>query len=280
MSKVIKFTGYSNRPETRVIARRWFVQNIEAQTDTELEESMDPNQQVEESPLVIGAKELATKIIEEARVEAEELREAIAKEIEERRKEERERVERLKEELFQEARQHGFQQGYEDGLKAGRLDGQREFAALIEEAAGWILRAKEDWHKKMRESEPYLLELAVAIAEKIILREINRKDDTILSMVKETLRNSSELKEITVCVHPEHYNLIKAAEQELKQLVSSQANVIIVPDLSITNGGCVIRTTLGSLDARIDTQLEEIKMALLEAAKGCADHEFSSTSNL
>ena len=37
-----------------------------------------------------------------------------------------------------------------------------------------------------------------------------------------------------------------------------------MPDVSVKDYGCVIRSSFGSIDARIDTQLSEIKRELIQ----------------
>jgi flagellar assembly protein FliH len=48
--------------------------------------------------------------------------------------------------------------------------------------------------------------------------------------------------------------------------IDSQAELQIVPDVSVKDPGCVIRSAFGSIDARIDTQLSEIKRELISIA--------------
>jgi flagellar assembly protein FliH len=55
--------------------------------------------------------------------------------------------------------------------------------------------------------------------------------------------------------------------------LDGQAELSIIPDYSVQDEGCVIRTPLGSVDAKIDTQLKEIKQVLLEIARGSEAYE-------
>jgi len=45
--------------------------------------------------------------------------------------------------------------------------------------------------------------------------------------------------------------------------IDSQAELQILPDSTVKDSGCVIRSAYGSIDARIDTQLSEIKRELI-----------------
>lgn len=54
--------------------------------------------------------------------------------------------------------------------------------------------------------------------------------------------------------------------EELSFAIDSQAELKILPDASVKDRGCVIRSAYGSVDARIDTQLTEIKKELIRVA--------------
>lgn len=69
---------------------------------------------------------------------------------------------------------------------------------------------------------------------------------------------------------------VQDARDELMLAVDSQAELQIIPDPNVRDRGCVIRSSFGSIDARIDTQLEEIKKSLQQVAirsEGGADDE-------
>jgi flagellar assembly protein FliH len=53
--------------------------------------------------------------------------------------------------------------------------------------------------------------------------------------------------------------------------MDSQAELQIVPDITVMDFGCVIRSSFGSIDARVDTQLSEIKKALQQIVKGSGE---------
>jgi flagellar assembly protein FliH len=48
---------------------------------------------------------------------------------------------------------------------------------------------------------------------------------------------------------------------------------MIVPDHSVQDQGCVIKTAFGSVDARVETQLTEIRQALLDLCLREEPHE-------
>jgi flagellar assembly protein FliH len=92
--------------------------------------------------------------------------------------------------------------------------------------------------------------------------------------VRNVLSRRKEKGVIALCVSPKHFDYIFNAREELLTSIDSQAELQILPDATVKDEGCVIRSAFGSIDARIDTQLKEIKSVLLHlAATGGGDQE-------
>jgi flagellar assembly protein FliH len=60
---------------------------------------------------------------------------------------------------------------------------------------------------------------------------------------------------------------------ELLLSIDSQADLQIIPDPSVKDKGIVVRSTFGSIDARIQTQLNEIKNSLRMIVSGNEEME-------
>jgi len=54
--------------------------------------------------------------------------------------------------------------------------------------------------------------------------------------------------------------------EELLKGLNGQVELMIFPDSLIIDDGCIIKTLSGTLDAKIDTQLEEIKKNIIDIA--------------
>lgn len=267
LSNVFKFTHYKDQAEKKVLEPKVFVpQQLDVPLDDDALMDIEADEVTHEQLRL--AKEQAQQLIEQAKQEIAQLKANTNKEIADWKQAEQKSIEEERERIFQAAREQGYQEGYEAGFRTGSDEGVKQYHEQIEFAASLARQMETDWKRRIVLSEPYLIELTIEIAQKVIQRELLLDEHTIIEMVKETLKQSSELKEITLSVHPNDYNLIRQHMDDLKSLISSQANLIVLPDHSITVGGCIVRSSLGTLDARIDTQLEEIKKALLDVIEG------------
>jgi len=130
-----------------------------------------------------------------------------------------------------------------------------------------LLEAAEIRERVWRETERDLLRLAVRLAEKIIGREIKTERQTIVDIVAAALQNARAQEKLTVRVNPSDLSLIE--EEREKFLPSGRAHFIdFVADPRVSSGGCLIESEVGTIDARMETQLRVLQRALLAQSEG------------
>ncbi|WP_172252811.1 FliH/SctL family protein [Saccharibacillus deserti] len=212
--------------------------------------------------MIRDAKEFAEFQIRDAAEQAERMLAEAEQQIELWWQEKREQDELL----IEAVKSQGFREGYEEG----RLQAEAELNVQIQQAAEesqlLIQEAVRTKDEIIQEAEPFLVELSSAIAEKIIDRKLEEDAALTLSLIRQTLARKREQGTITLCVAPAQFSMINSAREELAMSIDSQAELQILPDSTVKDRGCVIRSNFGSVDARIDTQLAEIKRELLRLA--------------
>jgi flagellar assembly protein FliH len=174
------------------------------------------------------------------------------------------------------AREQGYQAGYQQGVNEAEAQVRQQYEQLLGEAQAIIESAVAIKHQLIQESEPFLIELSCSIAEKIITRQLSIEPEWSIELVKKVLMRRREQGIITLCVSAEHFQFVLDAREELMLSIDSQAELQIIPDPTVQDQGCVIRSSFGSIDARIDTQLNEIKKGLQQVAmrsEGAYDDE-------
>lgn len=159
-------------------------------------------------------------------------------------------------------RQRGYEDGYQQGLEQAQQQVLEQYDGMLEEARTLLAQAYDLKRQIILESEPFLVELSTAIASKIIQKELTLQPELILGMTRSVLSRRRDKGTITLCVSPSQFAFIRDSRDELMMSLDSQAELQILPDASVNDHGCVVRTEFGSIDARVDTQLKEIKTAL------------------
>ncbi len=160
------------------------------------------------------------------------------------------------------ARQEAFQKGVEEG--------RRQAAAQYEAALGRLARSLEEvagLKPRLRtEVEREAVDLALAIARRVLRRELHVDPEAVLGLAKAAFEKAS-LREVTmVRLHPSHAGAVRA---HLARIGAPQA-IEIREDPSLEPGAVVVETLRGAIDASIETQLEEIGRGLADALAGGA----------
>lgn len=173
-----------------------------------------------------------------------------------RRIDDRNLISRAKEEANS-IREAAAKDGYEEGLKAAKED-----IAALKDALEDFFNAKQDVYDEIA---PDVLEISMDIAKKIIKKEMTENPEILLDNIKDILKGlSKEETKIILKVNPSQVALIKQEMPEAVSMAGLEAKVIIVPDENTMEGGCMLTTENGVIDATIETQLAIISEALKE----------------
>ncbi|MFC5472014.1 flagellar assembly protein FliH [Cohnella suwonensis] len=171
----------------------------------------------------------------------------------------------------EEASRLGYEDGYGEGRRKAEQDVASEWDSRLSQAHSIVERAYEAKQSVIAEGEAFLVELSCRIAEKIVGSKLSDAPEMAMSLYEKALARRKEQGVIVLCVAPSHFPFVQAAKSELANSLDSQAELRIVPDPSVREGGCVVRSAFGSIDATIDTQLESIREQLLKVAAHSAE---------
>ena len=165
---------------------------------------------------------------------------------------------KTKEELDQEAYEKGFDQGRRDGLELAR----REMASKVE-GLGDILQDLSSCKARIcTEAEAQLLELTLALAEVVIRHEVSCGPEPVRETLQAALEMAGGNSRLRVRLHPEDLENIMQFLPQLEQRLGAATQLELEGDLAISQGGCLLETDSGMIDARLEEQLEALRQQL------------------
>jgi flagellar assembly protein FliH len=115
-------------------------------------------------------------------------------------------------------------------------------------------------HRLRGEAEHDTVKLAVAIARRILHREIALDPEVVLGLVKAAFAKVQARETHRLRVSPADAALL----EEHRRSLHLPPALEIVADGSLTQGSVIFETARGDLDASIDTQLGEIERGLAD----------------
>ncbi|HXJ40874.1 MAG TPA: FliH/SctL family protein [Bryobacteraceae bacterium] len=163
------------------------------------------------------------------------------------------------EQLVREAREAGRVEGEAQGKKAA----QAETAGTIQKLASAIHDASELRARLRTQAEGDLVRLAIAIARRIVGRELNADPDAIAGLVKAALERVRVQEILRVKMHPAQSGSV------VDYLTRFGAtHVEVVSDPVAETGTVIFETSRGNYDASVETQLREIERGLTDRFRG------------
>lgn len=156
--------------------------------------------------------------------------------------------------LEREAFATGYAQGERAGLEAGNTRAEamlRRLAQTLDELRG--LRAT-----MIRQTERQMVDLALAVARRILRREASVDQDLIVAMARVALERLGESGSTTIRLNPEDY--AQTVQRQADHWAG--AKVTVVADPAVSRGGCMVESDFGFIDAGVEAQFEQIAQAL------------------
>ena len=113
----------------------------------------------------------------------------------------------------------------------------------------------------LAEAEPQLVRLAVDIAQKVLMQEIQAGHYEIDPIVTEAMKQVPARCEVVVHLHPDDHARCEAA----RQLGDDAEGVRFVADPNVRPAECVLQTGEGVVESGVETNLARIGEALTGA---------------
>ena len=150
------------------------------------------------------------------------------------------------------------------GLREGEAAGRQRAAAELQPVIDRLARAIEEiggLRARLRaEAEADLLQLSLAIARRVLRRELAIDPQALHGLVLGALEKLQGQEISRVRVHPGHAALVT---ESLRQNGGS-AKVEVIADPARELGTVIFETQRGNLDASVDAQLQEIERGLAD----------------
>ena len=147
-----------------------------------------------------------------------------------------------------------FEEAYKEGEKAGFEMGMKRVEPIMKRLNTYLEALSEFQEEMLKRVETLSVELALAFAEAIILKECEEKRETIIEMAKKAMEICEDKYDIKVRVRKDD---IKYLSEEIIKSMK------IIPDDTLKEPGFVIETNFGDIDGSISTQIDELRKRFL-----------------
>jgi flagellar assembly protein FliH len=129
----------------------------------------------------------------------------------------------------------------------------------LQAAVRQVEDSKQDWQ---RQWESAAVDLALAIAKRLVQGELARRPEIPLQWIREALELAAGSGDVTIRLNPTDEQTLRRQIEQLAAAFAPLAKVTLAADATMTPGGCRLHTEFGVIDKQLETQLERIKEEL------------------
>lgn len=153
----------------------------------------------------------------------------------------------------------------QDGYKEGIENANKEIAELRGKFAEFYGYKDEIFNKV----SDCIYDISIEIAKKILNKELETDKNSIISIIKKAVEEINPIEnKIILKVMPKDVEIVKNKLPEIFSENGFEAAISVVPDKNIADGGVIVETSNGIIDATIQTQLAIMEKALCKNKEG------------
>lgn len=178
---------------------------------------------------------------------------------------------RLLSEIRKTAYEAGYKDGYQQGATAGREtaynDAMQRFTDANAQVTSDLIRVVDEVDGTKQDlriaAERELLEFALRLTAKLTFALGRARHESATSNLQRALELVQAKTDLVVRAHPDDVEALASFAESARARLEESHAMRVVPDDSIAPGGCVVRTEATEVDARLETQVDELVSLLL-----------------
>lgn len=167
-----------------------------------------------------------------------------------------------KDKIVDEARDLGFREGHEGGWREGRAEVER----LVERLHKILDAAIEKRQDIINQTESQLIDLVLLITRKVIKVISENQKNVVIKNVVQALDKLRSRGDVAIRVNLADLDITTEHVKDFMKMAEKAKSITVLEDSSVERGGAVIETDFGQIDARIFSQLKEIEDRIFELA--------------
>lgn len=152
----------------------------------------------------------------------------------------------------------GFAKGEREGLQEAKLDWQ----TLMQETEMLIQELQTSRMSLLKSSEEEMIHLVIAFARSVIKAEVDSREEIILRNLDAAINKVADVDKIVLRINIRDKAMCEAHKDNLLRRLGTVSDLRIIEDQTLSPGGVKIETSVGTIDATIESQTQELEQSL------------------
>ncbi len=180
------------------------------------------------------------------------------------------------EDRAREIEENAYAEGYKKGEKIGLESGRKKVEPILNKFCELLKEVSEIKESICRDAEKEVVNLALAIARKVVGFEADKNQEVVINVIKEALKSVADHGKIKIRINPADFKFLMEDGRRVRNFLEDPKRITFIEDSTIEVGGCFIESELGDVDARIEKQLQIIEEAFNSEYRGITSEKLGN----
>ena len=155
-------------------------------------------------------------------------------------------------------------EAYEAGIKQGLKQAQADFGSAQTALTLLCDQLSSIRETILKNSKDEMVELVIALSEKIIRHSVTEQNQTIVDTVESAIHQAVKSSEFYIYIHPDDMSIIQDRTQTFISGLNGLDNIVVKADSSIERGGCRVESDNCTVDATVSSQFKVLQERILK----------------
>lgn len=181
---------------------------------------------------------------------------------------EEEKIEAAALEKLKEIQEGAYKQAYDLGLEEGRKEAfskvSSEIFERMETLDQLLVGIKELKTQMASFNESHLVQLVFHMAARLAKTKLENNNEAMVEILKDAVGLAQDEENITVRVSQSQFEFLEELKKETGREFEFIKKIRFEPGPDVADGGCIVETNYGEVDARIEQRVQQLWSVLSE----------------
>lgn len=151
------------------------------------------------------------------------------------------------------------EEAYDAGVVQGLKQAENDFGSTLNAMSQICDQLNIIRETILKNSKNEMVELVLALSEKIIRHSVTEQNQTIIDTVETAIHQAVRSSEFYIYLHPDDMLIIQEHSQKFTSGLNGLDNIIVKVDPSVERGGCKVESDNCTVDATIASQFKVLQ---------------------
>jgi len=158
--------------------------------------------------------------------------------------------------------QEAYDKGFASGEETGKKIGEDSYNDQLNQAKVLITELSNERQRLNKQYEAELLPLIKTMVDRLVNHEVSVNHLVIEKCLNKALSYVVAKSSVIVHISPDDFMAIRDASLDNPDFLQGAENIELMEDPAISQGGCLLETDFGSIDATLENCREQLYQAL------------------